>query len=337
MQTSNQMSSSLPKSKPCLTFVGVLLLLVSFAVLSLWIMQRSVNAYYLQTYHQNSPLTQLDHIAAWRKGQDIGDALYSSKAHLAGQIAQFNQHVIDVFNQDFAYTPEYKAKLEQQKLLKQQQQDLANRFTLTPNDQIFFAGDSMMQGVAPHVQKELQKHQIKSINLSKQSTGLSYPSFFNWPETIATTLQQNPNVKILAVFLGPNDPWDMQDPKTGKTLKFQTPEWAASYSERIASILNTAKEHHVSVIWITPPNMRKASLNQQMVYLNQIMQEELKKHQVLTIDSRPLVGGKQDVYNDYLVKDGQSIKMRSGDGIHFSIAGQKLLADVLLKQLNIQP
>ena len=72
-----------------------------------------------------------------------------------------------------------------------------------------------MQGVAPHVQKWLSEtYGIKTINLSKQSTGLTYPGFFNWPQTIGNTLATNPQIKILVMFLGPNDPWDI--PELGK-------------------------------------------------------------------------------------------------------------------------
>lgn len=60
-------------------------------------------------------------------------------------------------------------------------------------DKVFFAGDSLMQGVAPFVQKSLkQQYGIESANLSKQSTGLSYPSFFDWPKTIEETLKKHP-------------------------------------------------------------------------------------------------------------------------------------------------
>ncbi len=59
-----------------------------------------------------------------------------------------------------------------------------------------------MQGVAPFVQKSLkQQYGIESANLSKQSTGLSYPSFFDWPKTIEETLKKHPEISVLAVFL----------------------------------------------------------------------------------------------------------------------------------------
>lgn len=336
------------KTNPLNTCYKVGGILLAFAVLNIWVMQRSVNAYYLQTYHQPSPLVKLDDFALWSAGAKIGDFLYAQHDALTSGIQQANQKVVDNFNQNHAFTAEYLAEQEQKRQAqlaqlkleqeKQAKEQLAQRYVLTPNDKIFFAGDSMMQGVAPHVQQYLQKHNIQSINLSKQSTGLSYPSFFDWPKTIEQTLQQNPDIKILAIFLGPNDPWNIVHPQTKQLLKFASSEWQAEYQSRMLRILNAAKQHQVSVIWLTSPNMKDDKLNRQMVDLNKIINDELSKHDdVLAIDTRALLGSQNDVYNDYLVKDGQSIKMRTGDGVHFTPQGQKNVAQALQQHLTIMP
>lgn len=325
----------------------LLFVLCLFATLSIWIMQNSVNAYFLQTYHRESPLAALDH-SVWLKGGEIGTALYAAHGRLTGKIADFNQQITHNFNEHYAYTPEYQAQMaikakaevaKQAKLAEaNRQKQLESQYILSPGDEIFFAGDSMMQGIAPHVQQYLQKtHNIQSVNLSKQSTGLAYPSFFDWPKTIEETLASNANIKILVVFLGPNDPWDMPDLQTKARLKFQTPEWEMAYRARIASILQSAHSRGVKVIWITPPNMKKQQLNEQMIYLSKVMQDELRQHDVLIMDSRKLLGTSDNVYNNYLVKNGETIKMRSSDGIHFSVEGQKLIAEALQQQLTILP
>ncbi len=329
--------------------IGYLLfVLCLFAVASIWIMQNSVNAYFLQTYHKDSPLVALDKYPAWKTGGQIGDALYRAHGNFTDAIVAKNTAVAEYFNEHHAYTPEYKHIMAQKAAAEaaerariaeeSRQKELASQYVLRTGDEIFFAGDSMMQGVAPHVQQYLQKnYNIKSVNLSKQSTGLAYPSFFDWPKTIEETLASNPNIKILAVFLGPNDPWDMPDLQTKARLKFQTPEWESAYRARMATILTAAKDRGVKVIWITPPNMKKQQLNEQMIYLNRIMKAELTAYGALIIDSRELLGTSNDVYNDYLVKDGETIKMRSSDGIHFSVQGQKLIAEALQQQLTILP
>lgn len=342
MQTSDQSNSQ----DHCQNFIFVLVTLISFALLSIWIMQNSVNAYFQQTYHKESPLAKLDQFAWWTAGGQLGNFLYAKHDQEKAYITKMNENVVQHYNDEYAHTAEHRqyllqlAQQEKIRLAKEAQQKarqaLLDQFTLTKNDQVFFAGDSLMQGVAPYVQKYLQeKFDIKTVNLSKQSTGLSYPSFFDWPKTIEQTIAQNKQIKVLVVFLGPNDPWDMPNPKGGAYLRFKSPEWEQVYRSRIAQIIQTAKKNQISVMWLSPPNMRKDSLNQQMIYLNQVIQDEVKKQQAFFIDSRPLLGGKNDIYNDYLTQNGNSIKMRSADGIHFSPDGQKLLADVISKHLKI--
>ncbi|MDQ8937091.1 SGNH/GDSL hydrolase family protein [Acinetobacter rudis] len=331
-------------------FVYILSSLLICALLSIWIMQNSVNAYYQQTYHQPSPLVDLDDYPSWSLGGTIGDELYHQHDAVKAKISAWNSDIIENFNAEYAFSPEFKTamlekqKQEQLKLASQAkaqaearaQEAQLNQFSITKADQVFFAGDSLMQGVAPHVQKYLQEqYSIKTVNLSKQSTGLAYPKFFNWPQTIKETLAQNPAIKILVVFLGPNDPWDMPNPTGGAYLKFETPEWEAEYRSRIANIIQTAQRHQVKVMWISPPNMRKDSLNHQMIYLNQIIAAEVQLQHAFLIDSREILGTSNNIYNDYLLKDGVSNKMRSADGIHFSTEGQKNIAKIIEQHIRI--
>lgn len=327
-------------------YIYVLTALISFAVLSIWIMQNSVNAYFQQTYHKESPLSKLESFKLWQLGGEIGDLFYQQHDLNKAMVTQFNSTLVAGYNDYYAFTPEFRQQqieiAKQEKLRAAQEaqarekQALIDQFSLTKNDQVFFAGDSLMQGVAPHVQKNLQeKYDIKTVNLSKQSTGLSYPGFFDWPKTIEDTITQNKQIKILVVFLGANDPWDMPNPAGGSYLKFESPEWEAVYRARMVKIVQTAKDHGVSVMWLSPPNMKKGTLNQQMVYLNQIMRDELNKHQVFFIDTRSILGTTGDVYNEYLHQDGKAIKMRSADGIHFSTDGQKFIAQVIENHLSV--
>jgi hypothetical protein len=48
-----------------------LVTLIFFAFLSIWIMQNSVNAYFQQTYHRESPLSKLEK-SEYRSGDKPG-------------------------------------------------------------------------------------------------------------------------------------------------------------------------------------------------------------------------------------------------------------------------
>ena len=144
------------------SYIFILVTLVFFAFLSIWIMQNSVNAYFQQTYHRESPLTKLEKFEVWTLGGQIGDLLYTKHGLNKAMIGQLNTEIISQYNEHYAYTPEYRqylVQLEKQekiRLAKEEQarahQALLDQFTLTKTDQVFFAGDSLMQGVAPHVQ-----------------------------------------------------------------------------------------------------------------------------------------------------------------------------------------
>lgn len=333
-------------------FIGLFVFLLTSIIIGVWIMQKSINAYYLQTYHRPSPLTLINH-KLWQMGENIGDGLYVVRDDINSSINIFNKIIIDGFNENYAYTSTYKAYLVEQtrqdKLrqaaeqelkiqtlqIHKEQYELIKSLTISKNQKVFFAGDSMMQGIAPHIQKYLQGLGVQSVNLSKQSTGLAYPKFFDWNSTIKNTLSSDKSIKVLIVMLGANDPWDMPT-KGGEYLKFNSNAWAMEYQARMRDIIDFAKESNVGIIWVTPPNMKKDKLNKQMIYLNNVMMDELKNHQIQVIDARPIMGGYNNVYNDYIEKDGKNIKMRSGDGIHFSPEGQRILAQVVQGYLIVE-
>ena len=205
---------------------------------------------------------------------------------------------------------------------------------LTENDKVFFAGDSLMQGVAPYVKKMLFKqYKIESIDLSKQSTGLAYPKAFNWPKTISDNLITDPSIKLLVVFLGPNDPWDFPVKGYPKYVKFKSPIWEEEYRLRIAAILNSAYEHDVQVLWLAAPCMRKPKLNDGMVYLNMLYQSEIEKVQQHFLITNQLLGCTYEKFTSFVDSGKGKIKVRIDDGIHFTITGQKILATAIMEKI----
>ncbi|OCG40037.1 hypothetical protein A9G25_09110 [Gilliamella sp. Bif1-4] len=205
---------------------------------------------------------------------------------------------------------------------------------LTSNDKVFFAGDSLMQGVAPYVKKMLFKqYKIESIDLSKQSTGLAYPSAFDWPKTINDNLIADPSIKLLVVFLGANDPWDFPVKGYAKYAKFKSELWEEHYRLRIASILNSAIENDVQVLWLAAPCMRKPKLNNGMLYLNNLYKSELEKTQQHFLTTNELLGCTYEKFNNFIETDKAKIKVRVDDGVHFTPTGQKILAKAIMEQI----
>lgn len=207
---------------------------------------------------------------------------------------------------------------------------------LASGDEVFLVGDSLMQGVAPHLANSLRKrYQIRTVNLSKQSTGLAYPGFFNWPKTVADTLQHEPNIRLMVVFLGPNDPWDMPQGKGKPFLRFKSPDWELAYRARIDSILEQARAHNVQVLWVGPPNMEKTRLSAAMNYLSGLYQEQTALYGQHYVSANPILGYADDAFSYTMqTPEGKRVKVRVDDGIHFTITGQKLIAEQVMSLIS---
>lgn len=349
MQTSNQLPSetvladaptpAVVEARQTLMQMAYLLCVVTLCVV--WIMQSSINAYWQQTYHRVSPLVQLEDFALWKAGQQLGQQLKYSAAYSNNLIYPLTVQANQYFNNCCLSDP--LATLAPSKIVATAPVSVVdpNIVSLTMGDEVLFGGDSLMQGVAPLVQKKLlADYQINSVNLSKQSTGLSYSSFFDWPKTVEQTLAEHPNIRLVVMFLGPNDPWDVPDPekKSATYLKFKSPEWEAIYRAKIKRIITAAQQHQAKLIWLGPPNMKKDKLNQQMIYLMAVIESEVRANRAIYVDTREMLGNKDDVYADFVINEAQQkTKVRTGDGIHFSGAGVKILAEQIGEQIVFVP
>lgn len=205
------------------------------------------------------------------------------------------------------------------------------RLVLNENDRVLLVGDSMMQGVAPHLAKALQKAHVKAIDASKQSTGLTYPTYFDWPEKIRELIPKE-KISVLVVMMGANDTWDMV--LAGKYERFGSERWRSIYAQRVASILQFAHSQHVRVIWLGAPNMGKEKVNNGVRLLNQLYASAMTDGISRFVSTREALSDNADVYQRYITKeDGTSVVVRSEDGVHFTRDGHKILTQLVLKQL----
>lgn len=322
--------------------LSYLLLLVTLCVL--WVMQGSINAYWQQTYHRVSPLVQLEGILGWQSGQQVGRWLNQQAAQSNNLIYTLSMQTNAYFNQCCLSEPVLSAHATPP--VSSTTQAIVpvidpNRVSLSSGDEVFFGGDSLMQGVAPVLQKQLlADYQIHSTNLSKQSTGLSYSSFFDWPKTVEQAFIDHPNTRLVVMFLGPNDPWDIPNPdkKSAAYIKFQSPEWERIYRAKIKRIINAVQQHSARLIWLGPPNMKKDKLNQQMIYLTSVIKDEIQANGAIYVDTRQMMGSQDNSFADFVLNaEQQKTKVRTGDGIHFSAAGVKILAEQIAARILFVP
>ncbi|MBI6550269.1 DUF459 domain-containing protein [Xenorhabdus lircayensis] len=352
----------------------VICIVILTSLMLIWLNQGSLDNFWQQKYHRNSPWASFKGEPLWDLGNNMQQGAMAANetfmAYARGKYQDNPSHSINIDGTRTVFPPDFQVglrflegyvhpiknlsftfpellrkdiKLVQSPLFQNGPVQKAiieeivqkTHVSLGIKDKVLFAGDSMMQGVAPHLKRRLsQEYGISSINLSKQSTGLSYPGFFDWPKTISNALRDNTDIKLVVVFLGPNDPWDMPVKRGTPYLKFASEDWENLYRQRIETILNDARQHQVDVIWVGPPNMRQKKLSASMVYLNKLYQTEVEKMGEIYVAVNDMFKYQPDNYSDYIGDGSSTIKLRSGDGIHFSLNGQQTIANYLFSLIT---
>lgn len=208
------------------------------------------------------------------------------------------------------------------------------KLEISLNEEFLLIGDSLMQGVAVALNKDLKNLNLKVVDLSKQNTGLSYKSYFDWAKETAKTLQNNKKIKYLVVLLGANDPWDIK--KGGIYHRFNSKSWLEIYTQRVDEILKIAAKYNAKVLWYEIPPVKKDDLNKKLSVLNQIYSQEILKNKGIFINTK-LFFSKNDAYSAYIKdENNKSIKVRSDDGVHFTPSGAKEMSKLLLEYIKLK-
>lgn len=195
-------------------------------------------------------------------------------------------------------------------------------------------GDSMAVDLA----KALERLYAEDPNLVILSQGVGSssfvrPDFFDWNKTIGEQIAAN-SFDIAVIIIGINDRQKMRI--DGTSYGSLTPEWTAAYSARVADFVTQLRNANKPAIWVGLPPMEAPSYAKAINQINEI--------QKLAVFS----GGAEflDIYERFATEDGKytthgpdlngnRVRMRKDDGIHFSAAGADKLAFYLSQTLKL--
>jgi uncharacterized protein len=129
------------------------------------------------------------------------------------------------------------------------------------------------------------------------------------------------------------------EPPRGKrgngTLEFRSDEWEKVYTRRIDETLAALKSKGVPVFWVGLPSIRGAKSTADVSYLNDLYRARAERAGVVYIDVWDGFvdeGGKFATFGpDY---EGQTRRLRSGDGVFFTKYGARKLAHYVERELR---
>ena len=208
-----------------------------------------------------------------------------------------------------------------------------DKIVLKQGDSVLITGDSMMQYIGMIASQNYPKLGLKVLDLSKQSTGLLYKKSHNWAQVIKDTLAQNKDIKLLVMLIGANDPWGRSI--NGKFYELNSSEWREFYARRVDEIYKIAKASNVKVLWLSLPCMQKTDYAKKIELLNEIYKSVSEQNGQFFINTSEYLC-QNDNFLTHLNINGKRSKIRQDDGIHISKIGSQILADEILKRIEIE-
>ena len=213
------------------------------------------------------------------------------------------------------------------------EQSSGDKIVLKQGDSVLITGDSMMQYIGMIASQNYPKLGLKVLDLSKQSTGLLYKKSHNWAQVIKDTLAQNKDIKLLVMLIGANDPWGRSI--NGKFYELNSSEWREFYARRVDEIYKIAKASNVKVLWLSLPCMQKTDYAKKIELLNEIYKSVSEQNGQFFINTSEYLC-QNDEYKTHIDIAGKRSKIRQDDGIHISKIGSQILADEILKRIEIE-
>ena len=126
------------------------------------------------------------------------------------------------------------------------------------------------------------------------------------------------------------------EPAAGATTyPFRSDKWAELYAKRIDETIAALKSKGVPVLWVGLPAIRGTRSTADMVYLNDLYRDRAGKAGIVYVD---IWDGFVDESGNYVNQgpdfEGQTRRLRAGDGVHFTKAGARKLAHYVEREIR---
>jgi hypothetical protein len=161
---------------------------------------------------------------------------------------------------------------------------------------------------------------IQIVKDAKSSSGLVRDDFFDWSKAARDIAGGSQKIDVAVIMIGSNDRQQIR--QGAETLDPMTPRWREIYAARVDSVLQPFRERKIPVVWVGLPVMKSESFSVDMAKLNEICKERALRQGDIYVDLWETFSDERGQYDAFGPDiDGEIVKIRSADGVHFTPAG----------------
>ncbi len=195
-------------------------------------------------------------------------------------------------------------------------------------------GDSLGGYAAGGISEAFATRPEASIaNKTHDASGLVRDDYYDWPKAARELAASKDHIDFVVIMVGINDLQPMRD--GSDALDTLSDQWRTLYGQRVEAMVAPFAAAHIPVAWVGLPPVRTERLNADIIKLNEIDKEHAEKAGAKYIDIWDAFAdqnGQFDAFGPNV--DGQNVKLRGVDGIHFTKAGSRKVAHFLEAEIK---
>jgi hypothetical protein len=186
-------------------------------------------------------------------------------------------------------------------------------------------GDSMATDLGNALERlYAEDPNLAIINQGVGSSSFVRPDFFDWPKAVNDAIANN-EFDVAIFLIGINDRQKMN--LNGESYGSLTPEWTAEYSTRVGNVVKAIRAAGKPVIWVGLPPVEPPKLGKALIQVNDIQRLAAYGGGAEFVDIYERFATEEGTYTARGPDlNGNQVRMRKDDGIHYSAAGADKLA-----------
>ena len=202
--------------------------------------------------------------------------------------------------------------------------------------QLMAAGDGLAEGLLYGLNEALGADgRLTIAKKHRQISGIMRPDFDEALRGLEDTLAKEP-AQIAIVMIGERDRVPLRGASGDRqSAPIGSEPWKAEYGRRVDRMMKVFRRRSISVYWVGLPNQRRAEATEDAQMMNDIVREKVFLNGFRFVDSMAGFADEQGGYSD-MGPDitGKIRRLREGDGLNFTGAGNRKLAHFVERELR---
>jgi hypothetical protein len=197
---------------------------------------------------------------------------------------------------------------------------------VAPSYFVAVLGDSLGQMLAQGLTEAFENRpEVAILRKTKEDSGLVRDDFFDWTKATQEMLESGEKIDFAVVLIGSNDRQPLRDAKG--SYESRSPEWQAAYTQRIETIAAMFRDKKIPLVWVGLPILRSERLSEDALAFNEFYRAYAEKAGATYIDVWEAFADEAGQYSAIGPDvNGQTVRLRAADGVHFTKAGARKLA-----------